>query len=226
MRKYFIILIVLFSGSKTVSAQHWGFLGKKNFIEVYAVGNSPVAANFFYNYYSVFQDFSENRGPFGLFNYGLYVSAGRTLNRNLALSIESGVDFMSFKLDDGTFFDEDKYKVNCLNLMPKIEFSRSKHILPVGVSHQLGIGYLRQNFTLSGNDSEVYTDHFNGASLMYAAIVRTAITKKLLLNFGMRYTLNYFFYHYKWFDFLMQSEIQSQKRLNFISGQIGLTYLF
>lgn len=226
MRSIFILSFLLFSSFGNVGAQHFGFLGKKNYLETYAVANSPVAANFLYNYYSVFQDFTENRGPYGLVNYGFFISAGRTLNRNFAISLESGMEFMSFTLDDGIFFGEDIYEVNCLNVMPKVEFSRTKHILPVGVSHQIGIGYIRQNFTLTGYEDLSYKGEFNGASLMYAAIVRTAITKQLLLNFGMRYNFNVFFDNYTWYDYQWLYEVQLQKRMNFISGQLGLTYLF
>lgn len=226
MKKYLFILCVIIVGSVNVNAQNFGFMGKKSFFETNLVFNSPIVSNLMFYRRTYLYDYDENRRPYGPLNIGVYVSAGRTINRNFALSVEGGIDFMSFKLKNGFYFDEDMYNVHCINLMPKIEFSRSEHILPVGISHQLGIGVIKQNYTVTGSEQYVYTGGSIGGSMMYAAVVRTCLTKHILLNFGMRYTLNLLMDDDGLNVLIWSNEAQLQKNLNFVSGQLGLTYLF
>jgi hypothetical protein len=107
------------------------------------------------------------------------------------------------------------------SFIPKIEFATSKSLLPMGIGHQIGFGIanskvIEKNYSyeIQSYDSFTgkygYTPHKYGDSnsdvdpinfekltsikkyvLMYALSVRTPLSKNILLNYGVRYTLNF-----------------------------------
>ena len=107
------------------------------------------------------------------------------------------------------------------SFIPKIEFATSKSLLPMGIGHQIGFGIANSkiiekddsyeiesydsftgNFgyeTVKYSDSKSDVDPINFANLtsikkyvlMYALSVRTPLSKSILLNYGVRYTLNF-----------------------------------
>ncbi len=102
--------------------------------------------------------------------------------------------------------------IKTLQLMPKIEFSKEGGLLPLGLNHQIGFGFntsqvverdykyklLSDGYTqITQEDIDAVDQRFvnfnqkhKGFTLMYAFNIRTPITKNLLINYGIRYTLN------------------------------------
>lgn len=155
--------------------------------------------------------------------------------------------------------------------MPKIEYTFTGEQMPFGINNQLGIGYsttkvLEKDYTHQFSNLGSYgsidssaimnrkTLNYNelksikGITIMYAFNVRTPISKQLMINYGIRYTLNMSFtpesssfvenFVYssgnetpKSQNYLIDSnEIKSavgKKRLSsVIALNIGLTYVF
>jgi len=102
-------------------------------------------------------------------------------------------------------------------IMPKFEFSTSNALSPMGLSHQIGLGVSFSNaiekdyvYGITDNyfnsttvyenysDKNIYVDPINFQEietvkkyvLMYALNMRTPITKNLMINYGVKYTLS------------------------------------
>lgn len=114
----------------------------------------------------------------------------------------------------------EKLNVVSTSFIPKIEFASSKSLLPMGIGHQIGFGIANSKViekdylykitkydyasSLSSSemvyysDSKMDTDPINFDKLipirkyvlLYALSVRTPLSKSLMLNYGVRYTLN------------------------------------
>lgn len=155
--------------------------------------------------------------------------------------------------------------------MPKIEYTFTGEQMPFGINNQLGIGYsttkvLEKDYiyqfsnlgSYGSIDSSAIMNRktlnydelksIKGITIMYAFNVRTPISKQLMINYGIRYTLNMSFtpesssfvedFVYssgneipKSQNYLIDSnEIKSavgKKRLSsVIALNIGLTYVF
>jgi hypothetical protein len=231
MRKIWMFLSVLLV-SMTSTAQHFGYLGKKNFIDIKSVSYMPLIANLTTSF--VDGDGLFDEWKFGLFNTGVHATIGRTVKQNMAISFEAGIDFLTYEVkDDETIVYYEKN--HCISFMPKIEFSKRENILPLGVSHQIGIGYYKEIIGLKvpGVGTFNYPEPINGVTLMYALSLRSSITKSIFINYGVRYTLNYSFVQNGYSTTFIESlipyfiyEQEMQKRMNFISVELGLTYVF
>lgn len=214
-------------------AQHYGYLGKKNYLDVKTVSHVPVVANivwFFNDGYGSFREWS-----FGAFNTGVHVNAGRAVKPNLGISFEAGMDFMS-----NDVFDEEetaiyRSQIRCLSVMPKIEFSTGNGMLPLGVSHQIGVGYYKLSSTYILDDATYEFKPMNGVTLMYAFCLRSSLTRNLFVNYGARYTFNYTYGTYSeitdyWGEYWVlknnKTEMNAQKRFNFVNVELGLSYVF
>ncbi len=106
--------------------------------------------------------------------------------------------------------------VNSMSIMPKFEFSSDGGLLPMGISHQLGFGVrlikpVDKEYTVAASEEYLlYSSSINipiepdyssylkydgpsikGYTLMYALNFRSPLTKSLMLNYGIRYTLNF-----------------------------------
>jgi hypothetical protein len=90
--------------------------------------------------------------------------------------------------------------------MPKIETNSNLGILPSGLSHQIGLGftltkiekkdYVFTNFNLTTDEKEIIKNaltfkDYKGFSFLYQMNYRTPISKRLFINWGMRYSLNF-----------------------------------
>ncbi len=144
--------------------------------------------------------------------------------------------------------------------IPKLEFATSKALLPMGLSHQLGFGvayskavdkdYLYQIIDYStGNyaptlystsNSDVDPVNFNKFKtvkkfvLLYALNMRTPITKSLMFNYGIKYTINIgktpndYYYSYSGDPTLsytrsVENAIARHRSLSFMNAFVGLT---
>lgn len=167
-----------------------------------------------------------------------------------------------FEYSSGDYYFQ-KIDVSSLSIMPKIEFTTAGGLLPMGISHQIGFGVrmvkpvekdysiaFTENYLLGVPDFLVpidqtltqYTTYtskpIRGYTLMYAINLRSPLTKSLLLNYGLRYTLNFMpktfessYYMQQPSDLrLSESElreiVRSRKQFSFIQAFIGLSYAF
>lgn len=109
----------------------------------------------------------------------------------------------------GAIFMFEQLSMRSMSFIPKIEYTLRAGNLPIGINNQLGIGYSRSvliekdyNYSVidyqSGNvtlDPDRIIDYNNirpvhNIVFMYAFNIRTPLNRHLMLNYGIRYTLN------------------------------------
>lgn len=215
MKAQHICLFLLIA--KLSSAQNFGYLGRKNFVDAKLVVHVPLAARIIQEFASVYPL------KYGVVNSGIYVNYMHILRRN-AFALEGGIDPITARSSSSDFSEE--LRLQYVSIMPKYAFSGRTQFLPIGVTHQVGLGYFSVTGRYDGQYSSGPTSgkypRFNGLSILYELTMRTALSKKILLAYSMRFTLNEVFSP----DFLLDFDSPyAQKQLNFVSGSIGLTYI-
>ncbi|MBL4861643.1 MAG: hypothetical protein JKY09_01310 [Crocinitomicaceae bacterium] len=131
-----------------------------------------------------------------------YENLGRTFTDPV-----SGFDYY----EDLYGTDHERLKLRTVTVMPKVEFTSFSGLLPIGLNHQLGIGLSRSKiiehdylYTLypgpgwaqpDTNQFQKYfynyeNESFKGYTFMYALNVRTPISNRFMITYGLRYTLN------------------------------------
>jgi len=158
------------------------------------------------------------------------------------------------------YLKHEQLSIRTMTYMPKIEFSILGEQLPFGINNQLGIGFsttaiIEKDYAVSRDDSyfidpliasafdskKVYNpaiSNLKGITVMYGFNIRTPISKNVLINYGIRYTLNTSFNSDKIsLDpastsnyYLTESEIHSIVRTKRITSvlalHIGINYVF
>jgi hypothetical protein len=97
------------------------------------------------------------------------------------------------------------------SFMPKFSFTKKGGLLPIGLNHEIGVGFnstkvIEKDYNfritsgaeyLSAQDSIKidqrfvdYKQSYSGFTLMYAFKIKTPVSKKVMINYGLRYTLN------------------------------------
>ncbi len=246
-----------------------GYYGKNCFIQIESVMNYP----FYYNVFSKSGfEYSTSSNSFKLkknhFNIGFRVHFGYVLKRNIALSIEYGQDYSSLYLNNdilvhdpsgyGYEVQHEMLDVRTNVFIPKIEFTTSNSILPMGFSHQVGFGFsfsnaIEKDYIYRYEGSSEYL-HYSTSStgvdpinfsilkpvkkivLLYALSMRSPITQSLMINYGIKYTLNIwrtFPYDYNniyksnlEYTASINSLIARQRMFSLINFNLGLTYVF
>ncbi len=228
MKIYIVFILIFLSFSTFLYGQNNGFMGKKNFISadirVYApiiYGLSTSDANSEYN---------KTEGPnfapkSNLLDYGFNLTIGRAASRNFGLMLQissSRYDFAvtdnQYSLDASNFFNTGDYyqvlKINWLKakvttVMPIIEFTGNSGLLPLGLSHQIGLGFSTnkllkddynvliadaygQQFIQKENLYDYSSKGFKSYVFMYKINLRIPINDYLLFNLGFRYNVNYY----------------------------------
>jgi hypothetical protein len=107
-------------------------------------------------------------------------------------------------------FNVEQFKISTFTIMPKLEYTFSGEQLPIGINHQFGVGVTTSKliekdykirtieyFSSNGTAFNPATiapyssvGKFRNLTILYAFNVRTPITKSLMINYGLRYTLN------------------------------------
>ncbi len=286
MTKYIFTLILTITSFYSFSQKSNGYFGAKYFTTIETILNKPVAYNVI--------EYGGGLDNFKVINYGYRLTLGYIVKRNFAVCFETGVnnDKVSniWMTDSYTSNSQSSqipvYKhfqnmeTQTLSIMPKIEITNSKGLIPLGFSSQFGIGYSKTrfkenayNYKLEHQDNNNYyynsvfvkdgegvyqfkndstTPNLTTITLLYAFSLRTALTKKLLLNYGFRFTLNYSIPQNGVFGDLegtfgdvgsitdsfpgsdatyfnsstLERKIMDQKRNNFLQFNLGLTYAF
>jgi hypothetical protein len=109
------------------------------------------------------------------------------------------------------FIKHENLDVKSTQIMPKLEFTKEGGLLPIGLNHQLGFGFntfqiveREYKHTVIDGSSILtpeekasigsrfvnFDQRYKGYTIMYAFNIRTPVSKSLLINYGIRYTLN------------------------------------
>jgi hypothetical protein len=220
--KKFLILLALISFS---SYGQTGLYGKKSIVEIQGVGAIPL----FYNLFNGSSPMYRKSGTTlvdgsNLLDYGARVNVMRAFSNQFGLGLEFGIERQSLSAPQTVSLDyvngfssgtstysiqHEKLRMNTVSIMPKLEFSSRSNLLPIGLSHQVGVGFTRVSisdrdylFELSstGNDSIVsdlesglvnYEQVFTGFTVMYQINMRTPITENVVITYGIRYNANF-----------------------------------
>ncbi len=268
-----LILTLFISACSLSFAQNTGLYGKKRFLEVNGLGYVPIIGWFAADLNEVYKREGNLLLPGkDIINYGFRLNLGTTVKRNVALSVEFGYDYANIVANDYVdvdgvdnwgynttaryYFDHEMLDITSMVIMPKIEFTKDGGLLPLGLNHQIGIGYTSSTvkdreylYTTSGFNYEYFTPNEDpeklidkianydqkhiGYSFLYAFNVRTPITKSLLINYGLRYTLNirnrsqiYSPGNYGMSAEEVSSRIGRMRLSNAITFNLGLTFAF
>jgi hypothetical protein len=108
-------------------------------------------------------------------------------------------------------FQHEMLDTRTISIMPKVSFTKKGGLLPIGLNHEIGFGInstkvIDKDYNyrlisgteyLSAQDSvkldQRYVDYdqkYSGFTLMYAFKIKTPVSKKVMINYGLRYTLN------------------------------------
>jgi hypothetical protein len=193
--------------------------------------------------------------------------------------VEFGQDFSSIypSNDQSLYYEIDGYSyyfdylnhemvdVRTTVIMPKFEVATLKALLPMGLSHQFGLGLtfskaIEKNYmyesmyyddvtfeyvsaTQEYNTSSTDIDPINFDKIktikkimfMYGLSMRTPITKNLLLNYGLKYTLSlgpsseFYMSTVQGNDAytaMIEKMISKHRTISFINLNLGLTFVF
>ena len=230
--KIYIVFICLFSCVQVNYSQNYsGYYGKRNFVDITSVSYSPLVRNFLHK--SSGGGYENVGGQLIPVNRtwlksGIHVSISRVIKNNLSLGFEYGLDICKIGapyLSDSKYWGYPYYADHLVTeqltmmrslFMPKIEFTNSDGLLPMGISHTIGIGfsstkirekdylmqfksdngstYLPDGVTLNSSDYIDYTQRYKGLELLYGIKMRYPVSKHLFINYGIRYKLDIRFF--------------------------------
>lgn len=109
------------------------------------------------------------------------------------------------------YFHHEMLDTRTVSIMPKISFTKKGGLLPIGLNHEIGFGInstkvidkdynyriISGSEYLSAQDStrleDQYVDFdqkYGGFTIMYAFKIKTPVSKRIMINYGLRYTLN------------------------------------
>lgn len=163
--------------------------------------------------------------------FGLALEIGRN---SMQMAMPNGATIYIENLDNfynnhhSLYVNQEAFRIIETLIMPKIEFSTKDGLLPIGVVHQIGFGfgmikikdqkylsYVYSDSDDNPNPTPDYTTNlydkssvFKSKTLFYGFTVKTPISKSVLLNYGVRYTLN-----------LVSSKINYRQALDYYSGK-------
>lgn len=276
-----ILFTLLVCTLKLTAQDNRGYYDSKFFLSFDGLVNNP----FFYNMKNDYFEYSKYNKKLeqksDKINFGFKLDLGIIAKRNLAFSVELGQEFsniytpsvINYIQNNGYY--SNTYNINVIqsqlyvrtfSIFPKIHFATKNALLPLGLSHQIGLGMnystlvdKNDGYIMETNNSDYYyysfdvdslTNHYDTKffdfenqkatktiAVLYALNMKTPITKKILLNYGFRYTLriNYFSNvtipeftdnKYIYSQGLITDMIKIQRTRNIINFNLGLTYVF
>lgn len=265
MKKIFFIITFTWL-TINAKAQNPGYFNRKNVVEFTAIGQYPFFSNV-QAMYGETREFNKVKNdqfkPYrDRFDWGFRIAFNHTFKRNFGAGIEFGYDYFSVQRESRMIINNflyseyffEKVDAASMMIMPKLEFSNRGSVLPMGITHQIGIGIrlvkpVNKTYQYAlyeyGSAFEI-PDEFaykggtvKGVTFMYAVNVRTPLTKSLFLNYGIRYTANFMgnprYVIPTTYDGgatleMTQDEFQSlvrrRKQLSLIQASIGLSFAF
>lgn len=121
------------------------------------------------------------------------------------------IDQWGYESTASIYHKHEMLDTRTLTIMPKISFTKVGGLLPIGLNHEIGFGInstkvkdkdynyriIYGSEYMSAEDStkldQRYADYdqkYSGFTMMYAFKIKTPISKKVMINYGLRYTLN------------------------------------
>lgn len=216
------ILIALLFVGYTVQGQNDGLYGKKWCVDFSTSGHLPL-----FNFTN--GNVNKSRGGTliskkDLFDYGFRTGASYALSNNFAFGIEFDFEFSNVDTPENieikypssygsiTIIHEALTTMSTV-IMPTFTFTSSDGILPIGLSHQVGIGFLQTKVLKKDYDYKIFNvtnsfgelpitsdfeeefydydlDSYKGVTLMYTLNVRTPINEFMMITYGIRYNAN------------------------------------
>jgi hypothetical protein len=213
---FFSLLILNIGLSQKKNA---GFYGKRFYVQADGLFSYPVMALFFNDgsYYYAAKGNNLVEGNYK-FNYGFRLSAGYALKRNFGIGLDFGYDFCKAGINPDYYNKHEMFDISTMVFVPKIEFAHQNALLPMGISHHIGIGaewsnivdrdYLFSKYDPSTGFETTYNYKNVPVSelpfgeiknipsikryiLMYDITMRNPISKNLFISYGFKYVLKF-----------------------------------
>jgi hypothetical protein len=250
------IILLAFTGS---AQDNFGYYGKKTYVDILGTFFMPLIHNFTTGYSDLYEV-----SPSGnslrpkdreWFKVAGRVSINRAVKSNVGVGLELGYDRFEVPgyllLDQQTNYDErhESLQIQSFLIMPKFEISGANGLLPNGIAHQVGIGFLLNkvvpryylhddsNGILTGgpNADQSELDQFmednkfdvgyKMMQIMYGLKMRTPVGKSMMISYGIRYTLDMGVTNIG-SNYDLGRAIRSYQFRNIISFDLGLTLPF
>jgi len=256
-----LILSLLIINLSFSQQKNKGYFGKKFYVQIDGLFNIPV----FYNLASL-GDIEHNRVNGTNFenkphwiNYGYRLSAGFNFRRNIGFGIEIGNDRSYVAplpgFNSSSYYNHEILNISTFSFIPKFEFAHDNALLPMGLSHQIGIGMewssiINKDYMYNygfGSSNVLYSDPlaidkpFNDIKsipsakryvLMYDLTMRNPISKSVFITYGFKYALRASVLNQEE-DFVLLknyrgylSQINRQRNLSLITFHLGVTFAF
>lgn len=222
MKKALLLLLSSFIFLQ-LQAQNSGLYGHKAYVEINGMGCWPLLARS--GWFAETYDGSL-RTKNDEFNSGFNVGAGYAIRRHLMLGLETGLWNFNvagpryvytydniFGYSYGMSIRHEMLDVRTFSFMPTLTFGGKKGLLPVGLNHQVGVGYtntkvLKKDYKYRSSDGLYtqeqldlineknggfvdYKNNYTGFTAAYTLKVRIPVSKSVMINYGLRYTLNF-----------------------------------
>jgi hypothetical protein len=196
-----------------------GYFGKRMHFSIDTELQTPLMYNMVSNHVDNpknSDDLSEKK--FDLINYGVNLSLGYVVKRNVMINMEVGMEYSDMYMSARNTLENYEYYnfkfqkmgVSTLSILPIVEIGGKNSLFPLGLSHQIGLGYSQSRIVKRNYNSQVLNssgyyidlnpsylqDHYydyereipyKHVTLMYGLNMRTAIAKNLMFNYGFRY---------------------------------------
>lgn len=157
------------------------------------------------------------------FNGGFSAGFSHAFSNRFGLGIDFETVFSNCPAPNGSsgFYDayysqfvetyHEALSLRTYNFIPKIEFKLNSNQYPIGIVNQIGFGYsitkvidkdyaflveYPTSVDLEKLEQDNYfnlNDNYSGLTFLYAFNVRVPVSKNLLFNYGIHYTINYIF---------------------------------
>lgn len=227
-----LLIIIFFSllGLSAFTQQNKGYYNSKWFLSFETLHTTPFFFNAYGRDYASMYD-KNLRPTLEKYNYGYRFAAGFIVKRNLAFAVEWGTDYGDIyvkkwgyihlninNIENEYYYHHDvsSIKTQSFTILPKIELATKNALLPMGLTHQIGIGLSKTRLMEDKYRANIHCEDYNCDTVpeiseqfffehlydrknqpdiqhlifMYAISMRTSVSKKIMLNYGFRYTLN------------------------------------
>jgi hypothetical protein len=251
-----LLIICLFA--LNAAAQNSGLYGKKTYIEFNGMGHVALVNQRGYVAELYGKTLSKKSD---WLNGGFNVAAGIATRRDFMLGLEAGFWYFNVAGPDYLSDDDNYYAVSIrhemldvrtFSIIPTLTFGGKKGLLPIGLNHQVGLGYTRTKvlekdysyrpgstfYTTQDELDDLHAQNggfvdyehvYTGVTAVYTLKVRIPVSKAVMINYGLRYTLNFTSAdtgpsgNYKMHPQTLRSEIGTARFSSLLSLNIGLT---
>lgn len=264
--RWIIISFLLLGTTNSFLAQNAGYFGKKNTLDAAFNASIPLFSNLRQSATMLKYDNGQLAEHKDWIDVAYRFSYMRALSRRFGLGLEIGTEYISARRPNASIqmntypyysanYIFEKIDILTTTVMPKLEFTNATGLLPMGLSHQFGIGINFSNmrdrdyhYQKLSDGSEANEEvklitsamKYTGGSVksvtfMYQLNMRTPLTKFLFLNYGMRYMHN-IMPSFDSYDSQVSSVtmsksdfrniVRNRRQYAFIQASLGLSFVF